>query len=111
MVLVVRRRDDQHAAASSPYLYGTAHTVTLTATNAIGSDSVTRTNYITVGDPPVAAFTVDHTYMIAGQDIQFTDQSQAVPPRGSGSSATATSSLKNPRHAYAAPAPTPSLSG
>ena len=86
---------------TAPGLY----TVTLTATNPKGSDSVTRTNYITVEEiPPVAAFTVDHTYMIAGQDIQFTDQSQNSPTTwfwqfGDGT----TSSLKNPRHAYAAP--------
>jgi PKD repeat protein len=86
---------------TAPGLY----TVTLTATNPKGSGTVTRTNYITVEEiPPVAAFTVDHTYMIAGQDIRFTDQSQNSPTTwfwqfGDGQ----TSSLKNPRHAYAAP--------
>jgi PKD repeat protein len=86
---------------TAPGLY----TVTLTATNPKGSCGVTRTNYITVEEiPPVAAFTVDHTYMIAGQDIRFTDQSQNSPTTwfwqfGDGQ----TSSLKNPRHAYAAP--------
>jgi PKD repeat protein len=81
------------------------YTVTLTAKNPKGQHTVIKTNYVTVEElPPVTAFTVDHTYTIVGQDVQFTDQSQNNPTQwvwtfGDGT----TSSLKNPRHTYTDP--------
>jgi len=80
------------------------YTVTLTATNSFGSDSETKTNYITVnfaGSPPVAAFTATPTNITPGQSVQFTDQSTNTPTSwfwnfGDGS----TSTTKNPSHIY-----------
>jgi len=62
------------------YAVAGSYSVTLTATNAGGSDSETRTNYITVTAlPPVAAFTESATSIYAGQSIVFTDQSTNNP--------------------------------
>jgi PKD repeat protein len=100
--------DGQISAEQNPshtYPDAGVYTVKLTATNPKGSNTVTKTNLIVVEEiAPVAAFTVDHTYMIAGQDVWFTDQSANNPTAwfwqfGDGQ----TSSLKNPRHAYMAP--------
>ncbi len=59
---------------------GTSYTVTLTVTNAYGSDTIVREHYITLGTPPVAtppvaAFTSDVTTGNAPLTVQFTDQS------------------------------------
>jgi uncharacterized repeat protein (TIGR02543 family) len=55
--------------------------VTLTATNSAGSDTETKTNYITVTSPqpPVADFTASSTSISAGDSISFTDQSTNNP--------------------------------
>ena len=59
--------------------YNTAgtYTVKLTATNADGNDTKTRTNYITVVEDGslTADFTVDKTIIEAGDTVHFTDQS------------------------------------
>ncbi len=59
---------------------GTSYTVTLTVSNAYGSDTIVKENYITFGTPavttpPVAAFTSDVTTGNAPLTVQFTDQS------------------------------------
>ncbi len=63
--------------------YNTAGTfdVTLTATNAYGSDTEVKTDYITVQviPPPEAAFTADETTIYAGESVTFTDQSTGGP--------------------------------
>ncbi|NLA32194.1 MAG: PKD domain-containing protein, partial [Methanomicrobiales archaeon] len=51
------------------------YNVSLTASNDYGEDSDTRIDYITVLDPPVAAFTADPTEGNAPLVIQFTDES------------------------------------
>ncbi len=51
------------------------YTVELTATNDGGSDTETKTNYITVLPVPVADFTANVTTIDEGQSVQFTDLS------------------------------------
>ncbi len=83
------------------------YTVTLTATNSFGSDSETKSGYVTVnpdGSAPVAAFTASPTTIKAGQSIQFTDQSTNSPTSwswdfGDNSSST----LQSPSHIYSSP--------
>lgn len=57
--------------------YNTAGTyaVSLIATNAGGSDTETKTNYISVIPLPVADFTANQTVINAGQSVQFTNLS------------------------------------
>lgn len=79
-------------------------TVTLTVTNAHGSDDETKTDYITVSAEvlaPVAEFSATPTTITEGGSVQFTDQSTNVPTEwlwdfGDGS----TSTSKNPSHTY-----------
>jgi PKD repeat protein len=64
--------------------YNTAGTyeVSLTATNAAGSDTETKAAYITVTSaaaPPVAEFEADVTTIEAGQTVNFTDLSTGNP--------------------------------
>ncbi|MFP4469127.1 MAG: lamin tail domain-containing protein [Bacteroidales bacterium] len=55
--------------------------VTLTATNAYGSDTEVKADYITVQviPPPQAAFTASETTIFVGESITFTDQSAGNP--------------------------------
>ena len=56
------------------------YTVTLTASNAGGSDSETKTNYILASiAPPVANFSANTTSPIVGQTVTFTDLSANTP--------------------------------
>jgi PKD repeat protein len=81
-----------------------AYTVTLTATNAEGSNTVTKAGFITVvrvATKPVAAFVSTSTSGNAPLTVQFIDSSSNSPTTwawlfGDGS----TSSLQNPAHAY-----------
>jgi PKD repeat protein len=78
------------------------YAVTLTVSNAFGSDTYTDTCYINVspaGIAPVAAFTANTTIITAGQSVNFSDLSTNNPtswtwlfPGGS----PGTSSLQNP---------------
>jgi PKD repeat protein len=52
---------------------GGSYTVTLTATNASGSDSEIKTGFINVPYPPVADFTANNIAPIIGQTVTFTD--------------------------------------
>jgi PKD repeat protein len=58
---------------------GGYYTVTLTATNAAGSDGETKTNYILATAPPVANFTASTTTPYIGQTVTFTDLSTNAP--------------------------------
>lgn len=56
--------------------------VSLTATNAYGSGSITKTNYITISTcplPPVANFSASPTTLCAGGTVSFTDLSANNP--------------------------------
>lgn len=61
--------------------YNTAGTyaVTLTASNAAGSDTEIKTAYITVNVPPVADFIGEPTTVNEGQSVTFTDISTGDP--------------------------------
>jgi len=81
------------------------YTVTLAATNASGSDSEIKTNYITVmaPQPPVAAFTASATSISVGGSVTFTDQSTNTPTSWSWTfegGTPATSTAKNPVVTY-----------
>jgi tripartite motif-containing protein 71 len=78
-------------------------TVTLTATNAAGSNTTTKIAYIKVTTPvkPVAAFTASPTSGNASLKVQFTDKSTGSPTSwkwdfGDGT----TSTTHNPLHTY-----------
>ncbi len=79
------------------------YTVTLIVSNADGSDTATKSNYITVGSGtvPVANFSGTPTSGNAPLDVTFTDQSTGSPTGwlwsfGDG----ATSTTQNPVHSY-----------
>jgi PKD repeat protein len=75
------------------------YSVTLTVTNPAGSNSITKTNYITVGGPPTAQF----SYTVDGSTLTVTNQSSPNATSftwnfGDGT----TSNLQNPPpHTYA----------
>ena len=85
---------------SKPGLY----TVTLTASNAVGSSSVTKSSYITVSNSvnaPVAAFSASPTSGNAPLNVSFTDDSTGSPTSwkwyfGDGTNSTD----QNPVHIY-----------
>ncbi len=94
-------------AKNPSVVYNTAGTydVTLTALNAQGSDTETKTNYITVTapQPPVAAFTASTTSVVVGGSVTFTDQSTNTPTSWSWTfegGTPATSTAKNPTVTY-----------
>lgn len=63
-----------------PYSAAGSYTVTLTVTNASGSSTFSRTNYITVNAPaPVANFTASTTTPTVSQTVTFTDTSTGNP--------------------------------
>jgi PKD repeat protein len=89
--------------------YNTAgtYTVSLTATNSAGSDTETKTNYITVEEipvnPPVSAFSASTTTINIGGSVTFTDQSTNNPTAWSWTfegGTPSTSSQQNPTITY-----------
>jgi gingipain R len=87
--------------------YNTAGTydVSLTAANSAGSDSETKTNYITVTapQPPVANFTASSTSISAGDSVTFTDTSTNTPTSWSWTfegGTPSTSTAQNPTITY-----------
>ena len=90
---------------SHTYSYAGTFTVSLNATNSGGSDTVTRTEYISVSDPaaPTASFAASGRVGIAPLTIRFTDTSKDYPTSwlwdfGDGT----TSTEQNPAHTYTA---------
>jgi PKD repeat protein len=89
---------------SAPGVY----TVSLTVTTAVGSDTETKTDLITVsnGSGPIAAFSGTPTGGAAPLDVQFTDQSTAGSAPITSRSWTfgdgGTSTAVNPSHTYLA---------
>jgi len=88
---------------SHTYTTAGSYTVSLTVTNSGGSNTLTRTNYITVTSaiPPNASFTGSPTSGVAPLTVTFTDVSTNSPTSwawtfGDGG----TSTLKNPSHTY-----------
>ncbi|HII92149.1 MAG TPA: PKD domain-containing protein [Methanosarcina sp.] len=77
------------------------YTVKLTVTNAAGSNTATKADYIKVVTKPVAAFSVSPTSGRAPLNVKFTDTSTGTPTKwkwdfGDGSK----SFLQNPTHKY-----------
>ena len=77
------------------------YTVALTATNAAGSNTKTKTNYIKVVEKSVANFTSNVTSGKAPLSVAFTDKSTGVPTSwewtfGDGANST----IQNPKHQY-----------
>ena len=96
---------DQHRGESEPHLRGGRHyTVALTVTGPGGSNTQTRTNYITVtAAAPVAQFTGSPTSGTAPLTVNFTNTSTGSITSyawtfGDGGTSTAAS----PSHVYAA---------
>ncbi len=82
-----------------------AYDVTLIATNAIGNDTETKTEYITVNPAitPIAGFKANNTNVFTGQAVQFTDTSQNAPTSWAWTftgGTPASSPIKNPTVAY-----------
>jgi len=77
------------------------YTVKLTATNAAGSNTVTKTNYIKVVTKPVAGFSATPTSGKAPLTVAFTDKSTGLPAKWKWSFGDGTSSTtQNPKHKY-----------
>ncbi len=97
--------DSGSSTAQNPsheYTSAGDYTVALTATNAAGSDTTTKPNYISVTVPaPVADFSGSPTSGAAPLTVNFTDQSTNSPTSWSwdfGDSGTSTA--QNPTHDY-----------
>ncbi len=79
------------------------YSVVLTATNAGGSDDVTRSVTVSPLVAPVASFTFSPSSPVAGQTVYFSDTSTSSPTSWSWTFGDGgTSTLKNPTHVYAA---------
>ncbi len=92
---------------SHTYTAAGTYTVSLTATNAYGSDIETKTGYITVTNPPtnppVAAFSGTPTSGTAPLTVVFTDASTYNPTSWSWTFGDGgTSTAQNPSHTYTA---------
>jgi uncharacterized repeat protein (TIGR01451 family) len=89
---------------SHQYTAGGSYTVSLTATNSGGSNTATKSGYITVTvAPPVANFTGSPTNGTVPLTVQFTDTSTGTPTAWSWSFGDGgTSSSRNPSHQYMA---------
>ncbi|MDY0129961.1 MAG: PKD domain-containing protein [Methanosarcina vacuolata] len=77
------------------------YTVKLTVTNAAGSNTVTKADYIKVVTKPVAAFSASPTSGKAPLNVKFTDKSTGLPERWKWSFGDGTISREqNPEHQY-----------
>ena len=90
------------------YANAGTYDVTLTVTNADGSDVLVQTDHITVNaptpTPPVAAFTASNTNILEGASVTFTDQSSNSPTTWSWvfeGGSPASSNNQNPSVSYA----------
>lgn len=101
--------DTQTSTLQNPvHVYSTAgiYTVSLTVSNGLGSDTETKTGYITVNpntNPPTADFTADVTTVTVGGTVNFTDLSIDNPASWSWSfdgGTPATSTNQNPSVVY-----------
>jgi len=102
--------DGTYSTTKNPiHTYSAAgnYTVALTATNAAGSNTTTKSNYVTVTapitiKPPVASFWASRTSGTAPLTLGFTDASTNTPTAWNWSFGDGTySTLQNPRHTYA----------
>jgi len=83
------------------YLNVGIYTVSLTVKNAAGSNTVTKTDYITVVAKPIAAFSATPTSGKLPLTVKFTDKSTGVPTAWKWSFGDGTTSTnQNPTHEY-----------
>jgi PKD repeat protein len=98
--------DGTTSTAQNPtheYASAGSYTVSLTVTGPGGSDTETKTNYITVSTTPVADFTASPTSGAAPLTVSFTDQSTNNPTSWSWDFGDGTTSTQqNPSHEYSA---------
>jgi PKD repeat protein len=89
---------------SHTYTTGGIYSVNLTVTNAMGSSTLIRTNYIAVVAPPAANFTGTPTRGPAPLVVTFTDTSAGSPTSWQWNfgdiGGSNTSTLQNPSHTY-----------
>ena len=77
------------------------YTVSLTAKNAQGSNTATKTDYIKVVTKPVASFSAKPTSGKAPLNVAFTDKSTRIPTKWKWSFGDGTTStVQNPKHKY-----------
>jgi len=77
------------------------YTVSLTVKNAVGSNTVTKTDYIIVVTKPVAAFSASPTSGKVPLTVTFTDKSAGTPTKWKWSFGDGTTSTQqNPKHKY-----------
>ena len=77
------------------------YTVALTATNRYGNNTNTKSNYINVGNPPVANFSGTPTTGNKPLSVTFTDSSTNSPTSWSWNFGDSnTSTVQNPSHSY-----------
>ena len=89
---------------SHTYANPGTYTVSLTASNQCGSDTETKTNYITVLPEPIADFVGTPTKGDAPLTVQFNDNSTGTPTNWSWSFGDGgTSTEQNPQHTYTSP--------
>ncbi|PKL58347.1 MAG: cell surface protein, partial [Methanomicrobiales archaeon HGW-Methanomicrobiales-5] len=87
-----------------PYLAAGTYTVSLEVKNSAGSDTETKSGYITVIERPVAAFTVNTVKGVAPLKARFTDTSTGVPMSWSWDFGDGvTSADRSPEHTYGSP--------
>ncbi len=80
-----------------------SYTVALKATNANGNNTMTKNNYISVGNAPVANFSGTPTSGAAPLAVTFTDSSTNTPTSWSWNFGDSnTSTVQNPSHTYSA---------
>ena len=88
---------------SHTYNAAGTYTVTLTATNSCGPNTMTRSSYISVCALPVTNFTGSPTSGPAPLTVNFTDQTTGSPTAWSWDFGDGgTSTLQNPSHTYTA---------
>ena len=96
--------DSNTSTAQNPshtYSSNGSYTVALTATNQYGNNTSTKTNYVSLGNPPAANFSGTPTSGAVPLAVTFTDSSTNGPTAWSwnfGDSATSTA--QNPSHTY-----------
>ena len=89
---------------SHTYSAAGTYTVSLTVTGPGGSNTATKTNYITVSaSPPAADFSASPTSGVAPLNVAFTDTSTgSITSRSWNFGDGTTSTLQNPSHTYSA---------
>jgi len=85
---------------SHQYSSAGTYTVTLTVTGPGGSDGETKTNYITVSNPPTANFTGSPTSGTVPLTVNFTNQSNGATSYLWNFGDSQTSTATNPSHTY-----------